>query len=149
MARTRVYLDVCCLNRPADDLSIGRNRLEAEAILSIVAQADREWDLVGSDAVQYEVRQCSDPVRRTAALELASSASSTVVAGQAEYARAAELIRLGIGDLDALHVACAEAGGCDVMLTTDDRLLRRASRHQAQLQVRLENPVAWLMEQTP
>lgn len=32
----RIYLDVCCLNRPLDDLSIGRNRLEAEAVLEDV-----------------------------------------------------------------------------------------------------------------
>jgi hypothetical protein len=31
----RVYLDVCCLNRPLDDSSQDRIRLEAEAVLLI------------------------------------------------------------------------------------------------------------------
>ncbi|NCQ83408.1 MAG: type II toxin-antitoxin system VapC family toxin [Microcystis aeruginosa W13-18] len=29
---------------------------------------------------------------------------------------------------DALHLAFAEAGGADVLLTTDDRLLRKAQQ---------------------
>jgi hypothetical protein len=38
---------------------------------------------------------------------------------------------------DALHLTCAESGGADVFLTTDDRLRRRAARLVDVLQVRL------------
>ncbi len=34
----------------------------------------------------------------------------------------------------------------DVFLTTDDRLIRRANRIRARLQVRVENPYIWLQE---
>jgi len=33
---TRLYLDVCCLNRPFDDQSQDRIRLEAEAVRVIL-----------------------------------------------------------------------------------------------------------------
>ena len=34
----------------------------------------------------------------------------------------------------------------DVLLMTDDDLLRKASRNKATLDVRVENPVKWLIE---
>jgi hypothetical protein len=44
------YLDGCCLNRPFDDQSQPRVRLEAEAVLSILKMADdRESEILGSD----------------------------------------------------------------------------------------------------
>ena len=57
-----------------------------------------------------------------------------------------ELERLGFRAYDALHLACAEEGGADVLLTTDDRFLRRAERHGNILRVQIENPILWLLE---
>lgn len=34
----KIYLDVCCLNRPFDDQAQTRIRLESEAILLIIAR---------------------------------------------------------------------------------------------------------------
>ena len=48
--------------------------------------------------------------------------------------------------LDALHIAYAESGGADILLTTDDRMLRRAKHFRSQLRVRIENPYTWLEE---
>ena len=41
---------------------------------------------------------------------------------------------------------CAESGRADILLTTDDRMLRRAKRFRLQLRVRVENPYTWLEE---
>ena len=60
--------------------------------------------------------------------------------------RAMELEGLGFQAYDALHLACAEEGGADVLLTTDDRFLRQAQRHGRVLTVQIENPVLWLLE---
>ena len=60
--------------------------------------------------------------------------------------RATELARRRFKTYDALHIACAEAGKADVLLTTDDRLLRKATRLRRLLQVRVENPIVWLIE---
>lgn len=143
-----MYLDVCCLNRPTDDLSIDRNRLEAEAVLAIVAHASEgDWDIATSTAVEYEVQQCTDPLRQRVATKLASVARVSVAIVQAHYNRAAELARLGFGQLDALHIASAESANCDVMLSTDDRLLKKAGRNAKAMKVRVENPLQWLLEQ--
>jgi len=56
-----VYLDVCCLNRPFDDYSQERIRLESEAVLLILERCQGEvWQLLGSDAVDYEVSRIPD-----------------------------------------------------------------------------------------
>ncbi|CCI31850.1 hypothetical protein MICAI_2180007 [Microcystis sp. T1-4] len=38
--------------------------------------------------------------------------------------------QLGFKFYDALHLAFAEAGGADIFLTTDDRLLRKAQQYR-------------------
>ena len=148
MRRQRLYLDVCCLNRPTDDLSIDRNRLEAEAVLAIVAHASQgDWNIATSAAIEYEVQQCTDPLRQRVATKLVSVACVSVTIEQRHYNRATELVRMGFGQLDALHVASAESADCDVMLTTDDRLLKKAGRNAKALKVQVENPLQWLLEQ--
>ena len=60
--RTRVYLDVCCLNRPFDDQTQARIRLESEATLIILAHCEQgrlEW--VGSEALTWEIDKTPDP----------------------------------------------------------------------------------------
>jgi predicted nucleic acid-binding protein len=60
--------------------------------------------------------------------------------------RARELEALGFAGVDALHLACAEAGRADVFLTADDRLLQTAVRHAPLLHVRVANPLAWVQD---
>ena len=51
----RIYLDACCLNRPFDDQSQDRIRLESEAIVLILNRAERtELDWISSSVLVYE-----------------------------------------------------------------------------------------------
>jgi hypothetical protein len=50
----------------------------------------------------------------------------------------------GILALDAAHLAAAEIGGAEVVLTCDDIMVRRARR--LDLSLRVVNPVAYLQE---
>lgn len=60
--------------------------------------------------------------------------------------RAGRLVQQGLGTFDALHLACAETIQGTALLTTDDRLVRWAKRHANVLQVKVVNPVSWLLE---
>jgi hypothetical protein len=61
----KIYLDVSCLNRPFDDESQARIRLEAEAIRLIVERIDAgEWQHVSSDAAVLETEAIPDSDRR-------------------------------------------------------------------------------------
>ena len=61
----KIYLDVCCLNRPLDDHTQDRIRLEPEAILTILSHvSDKKWQMIGSDVIDYEISKTPDPDRR-------------------------------------------------------------------------------------
>jgi hypothetical protein len=49
-----IYMDCCCLNRPFDNQLQDKIRLESDAVIAILSRcADNEWQLVGSDALDY------------------------------------------------------------------------------------------------
>jgi predicted nucleic acid-binding protein len=75
---------------------------------------------------------------------LAAYGKRSIPVGKAEIIRAQKLETLKFTSFDALHIACAERGKADVFLTTDDKLLRVASRHADKLRTRVENPLTWL-----
>jgi predicted nucleic acid-binding protein len=77
-----------------------------------------------------------------------SGITHSITLGTAELGRALDIRAMGFRDADSLHLACAESGGVDVLLTVDDQLVRTAARHAQQLHVRVENPVTWLREQS-
>lgn len=144
-----LYLDVCCLNRPFDDQSQNRVRLEAEAVLSLLEMAEeRTVNVLGSDIINDELAQNPDNERREKVELLLALASSHVTLTTTIEQRAEELQKRGIPPLDALHLASAEEAGADCFLTTDDKLLRRASRCQSELKVKVENPAKWLIQIT-
>jgi predicted nucleic acid-binding protein len=142
----RIYLDVCCLNRALDDLSQDRVRLEAEAVLSIYRHCRKGlWLLIQSDALDAEISRTPDS-RRKAQVSLALSiAQIQVPLDPSIRQRALDLTQLGFKSFDAVHLATAEVAMADILLTTDDRLLRRAMRCQEQLRVKVANPVHWLI----
>ncbi|MGI9107483.1 MAG: PIN domain-containing protein [Pyrinomonadaceae bacterium] len=145
----KVYLDVCCLNRPFDDQTHDRIHLEAEAVLLILTHVERgRWQWIGSETLDYEIERTPDSERRLRVRLLATAVDHRVLIEAAEEARARELEALGFHALDALHLSCAESGGAEALLTTDDRLLRLAVRFSAQLRIRVANPLTWLQEQT-
>lgn len=142
-----IYLDVCCFNRPFDDQSQSRVRLEAEAVLSILKMAeDRKVEVLGSDILDDELSQNPDDEKREKVELLCQVASSHIALTTAIEQRAAELQKWGIAPLDALHLASAESAPADYFLTTDDDLLRKASRRRSDLKVKVENPAKWLIE---
>jgi hypothetical protein len=142
-----IYLDVCCLNRPFDDQTQERIRLEAEAVLRILVKFQiGDWQLLGSEAFDDELENTPEGTRKRQMRLWAALAISKVNITEQIESRGLELAEMGFKDYDALHIACAEVGNADVFLTTDDRMLRLAVRHSGMLQVRVENPLRWLLE---
>lgn len=94
----------------------------------------------------FEIGKTPVEDRRERTLELASCSGERVSIGAAETERAALLITLGFKPFDAMHIACAELASADILLTTDDRMIRLAARLGAQIRIALSNPVSWLQE---
>lgn len=143
----KVYLDACCLNRPFDDQSQPRVRLETEAISLILGKLHkREWDWIGSEILLYEVRQNTDLDRKQRVLSFVALAHQTVETSKIVLNRAEELEDIGFDSYDAIHLASAEDAQVDVFLTTDDQLQKVADRNKNILSFIVENPVKWLEE---
>ena len=144
----RIYLDSCCYNRPFDDLSQEVIRVESEAVLSILTKGlDGEHEIIGSDAIEYELNQIKDPVKMQNVLDLYQESIKLQIDETDEINnRSREIMTLSnIHFLDSLQVACAEAGNADVMLTTDYKLEKMASH--LQLKLRVVNPVRFVLEE--
>lgn len=124
----RVYLDNCSFNRPFDDQAQARIRLETEAKLYIQdsVQAGR-LDLVWSHVLDLENAANPSEDRRIAIEYWREEATLDVGETDEVIQTANRLANLGLKPKDALHVACAIAGGADYFVTTDDRILNRNS----------------------
>ena len=144
---TKIYMDVCCWNRPFDDQTQARVHLEAEAVLAVVSEIEGgQLQLLHSEVVDLEIANAPDLKRRERLQALIPRRHRYVRHEQRMSSRALELEQRGFSGIDALHLACAESAGADVLLTTDDRLLRLASRHEKVLRVRVANPLAWMQD---
>jgi len=144
---TKVYLDTCCLNRPFDDQTQERVRLEAEAVLAILSRIEKgEWDWVGSEVLIDEIEQTPDTQKLSRAKLLSGFIQENVEIGEKEARRAKDLQKEGFQVFDALHLACAESAKADVFLSTDDRLLKLAKRMSKRLKTRVVNPLVWVEE---
>jgi len=143
----RIYLDVSCLNRPFDDQSQPRIRLEAEAVQTILKQIQNGfWTHSSSEMAEIEILAIPDSDRRTRVALLLPEKSAIVRLVPGIWERSAELGTMGFKAADAMHVAAAEAARAGVFLTCDDRLNRCAQRNRRQLRVQVANPLEWLKE---
>ena len=143
---TRVYLDACCLNRPFDDQTQGRIRLETEAIVHVlraVEEGHLTW--VSSEVVAFEISRCPDEDRRLGVEALLRRATEMVTISSSALERAKFLRASGLKEFDAMHLAVAEAASAAVLVTTDDRFIA-AARLQPSSVVRVLNPVTLAAE---
>jgi predicted nucleic acid-binding protein len=144
----RVYLNACCLSRLTDDQSQARIREEAEAVEQVLVGVRRGTaQLLSSEALVDEVRRNRSMERRAEAQTTLSLAVTSIEIGEAVVLRAQNLVGLGYGPFDALHLAAAESAGADVLLTTDDGLLKRTARKLGNPRIPVRNPLSWIKEQ--
>ncbi|MBI3958843.1 MAG: PIN domain-containing protein [Chloroflexi bacterium] len=123
----KIYLDSCALQRPLDDKTQMRIRLEAEAILSVLELCKRgEVELISSEALEFEIEKNPLGTRREYAESALGSARYRVAMNDTVELRAHTFRNFGIQPLDALHLASAEEAAADYFCTCDDRFLKRA-----------------------
>lgn len=141
----RVYLDMCCYNRPYDDQSQIKVSLETQAKLHIQALIrEKKLELASSYMLRYECSQNPFEMRRNAILHFVDENARYYVdvdrLNEVEE-KAEEMIRTGIKYKDACHVASAILSGCDCFLSTDIRLLKHRRND-----IIMVNPVEFIAE---
>ena len=140
----RIYLDNCCFNRPFDDQSQIRIKLDAEAKLKIQEEIRfGNIKLVWSYILDYE--NSKNPFierkehikgwKKYAEQDIHENAELTVFANT--------LNEKGFQKLDSLHIACAIFMKCDYFLTTDDSILKKAALLD---EIHIDDPIGFIKE---
>lgn len=143
----KIYLDTCCLNRPFDDQNQDKIRLEAEAIILIIYHLESfDWEWVSSEVIDYEINQTVDQQKRFRVNLISRYAHKVINLEKEILVRGKVLEKYGFRTYDALHLACAEYGNCQIFLTTDEKLLKLGSRFSDKINLKVFNPLDWLKE---
>ena len=136
-----VYLDNCCFNRPFDNQTPVRVRLETEAKLAIQNEIRGGLlKLAWSYILDFENEANPSEGRRESIRRWRQYASTDTSEVPAIVNRAIGLHRSGLKKMDSLHVAAAIEMKCDVFLTTDDGVLKRRGVIQG---IRILNPLEY------
>lgn len=122
----RLYLDLCCFNRPYDDQTQSRIRIETEAKVIIQQKLkEGECELLWSSILDFECSKNPFPEHRMAIMSWRQMACAVVMADPPVLDEARRLMAYGVSEFDALHAASSMAGKADLLVTSDDRLLKR------------------------
>lgn len=141
----RVYLDMCCYNRPYDDQSQIKVSLETQAKLHIQDQIQKgRFELVVSYMLRYECGQNPYEMRRKAIMQFVDTHTAAYVGLERKEKiefMAAEIMNTGIKFKDACHLASAIYAQCSYFISTDKRLLRYQTDR-----IRLVTPIEFVAE---
>lgn len=127
----KIYLDNCCYNRPYDDQSQMRIHLDTQAKLHIQNMIkQRKFELVTSYILDYENSKNRSLQKKMAIDKFMKEYAAYYVSNKNENALsnyADKIMKTGVKEKDAYHVACAVMAECKYFITTDDRLLKYQS----------------------
>ena len=146
MMKSRIYLDVCCFNRPYDDQT--QQRIHFEAVAKLMVQSfivKGNIDFVWSYVLEFENAKNPFPEKRNTILAFKQFASEVIQPNPVIDRIANNLQGIGMKAYDSLHLACAIHAKCDYFLTVDDRVLNKHSND-----IKITDPVIfinqWLKE---
>ena len=123
----KCYLDMCVFNRPFDDQSDLRVKLETVACQMIFEKIQKkEVELVWSFMLEFENELNPFTERKNEIALLSRLARHTVEPNQDILAKAEGVEQCGIKGNDAVHLACALISDCGYFVTCDDRIIQRS-----------------------
>jgi predicted nucleic acid-binding protein len=124
---TRVYFDCCCLQRPLDDQTQPRIKIESEVVIALLnaVQAGNIL-LLNSEALEYEIGRIPDNLRRDEVFAVLALSKEYIKLTDATEALAENLEKHGIRPMDAVHLALASTARADFFTTCDDEFLKKA-----------------------
>jgi predicted nucleic acid-binding protein len=122
----RLYLDLCCFNRPFDDQSQLLVRLQTEAKLAVQNSIrGGTHTLIWSAVLDLENADNPDMERTAAIGQWKSLAEVDIATTSVVEQLASTLSGNGLKPMDALHIASAIEAGAGCFLTTDKQILRK------------------------
>ena len=135
------YIDNCCFNRPFDDQSQMRVRLETEAKLSIQAEVrSGKIELAWSYILDYENDANPNEERKESIERWRRLARVDTTETSAIVAAAEDFCSRGLKKKDSLHLASAVVLDCEIFFTTDDGLLKK---RRTISEIKILNPIEY------
>jgi predicted nucleic acid-binding protein len=136
-------LDTCAFNRPFDDQTQLKIKLETEAKLFIQKGIlDNKYELVWSYILEYENNQNKFDDRRNAIYDWKQIARIHCIENDEIIKYAEDLKNRNIRTKDALHIACSVYTDSDYLVTTDKQLFNLRIND-----IRIINPLTFISEQ--
>ncbi|MBW1927507.1 MAG: PIN domain-containing protein [Deltaproteobacteria bacterium] len=140
----RLYLDNCCFNRPFDDQSQIKIRLETEAKLKIQEEIiSGTFQLIWSYILDYENNRNPYQERKLRIKKWKRYAIEDVEENPVVIETAKILNKKGFHKIDSLHIACAIISKSEYFLTTDDQILKRARLLN---DIKINDPIGFIKE---
>lgn len=141
--KIKIYMDLCCFNRPYDDQSTDNIHLETEAKIYVQKQIrQKKIELAWSFMLDYENSQNTNQVVASNIIEWADIAVTKIIPSPSILQLSKKLNQeFGIDPKDAIHVACAVSEKCDYFLTVDRKLLKKINKNGI---IHALNPVDFL-----
>jgi len=138
----KLYLDVCSYNRPFDNQSQMKVRLETEAKLYIQSGIrEGKYLLAWSYMLVYENESSPYEEKKKAIAPWKEIANSYCPSSDGVISKEREIMKLGIKAKDALHIACAIISGCAYFITTDNKLTNKNIHG-----IKIINPIDFIRE---
>ncbi len=140
----KIYLDNCCFNRPFDDQSQLRIKLETEAKLRIQEEVRAgNLELAWSYILDYEngknpYEDRKERMKGWKKYAVTDIQENTEILKKADY-----LNSIGLKKMDSLHVACAIISRCNYILTTDDNILKQSETLEG---IKVDDPIGFIKE---
>jgi predicted nucleic acid-binding protein len=140
----RIYLDNCCFNRPFDDQSQIRIRLESEAKLRIQNDImENKFELVWSYILEAENNLNPFEERTNAIAGWKRPTVVEIKENKKILKMANKLKEIGLRSKDTLHISCAISAGCKYFLTTDDKIL---NKNNSIKEITIIDPIGFIKE---
>lgn len=141
----RIYLDMCCYNRPYDDQAQLKVAMETQSKLHIqMLVREKKLELIVSYMLRYECSKNPFEMRRNAIFDFIQENAAGYVGDDRKKvieAKATEIMKTGIKFKDACHVASAIYAGCEYFISTDARLLKYNTQ-----EIKMVTPIEFIME---
>jgi predicted nucleic acid-binding protein len=138
----RIYLDNCCFNRPFDNQSNIRVKLETDAKLYVqmmirTGKIELAWsyilDFENEANPFFERKYTIEKWRHLSTVDIDENNDIILISRNFE--------KIGLKAKDALHLACAVASGCEYFLTTDDIIQKKTQNVK---EIKILNPIEFI-----
>lgn len=138
MKKNRIYIDNSSLNRPFDDYSHPKIKIEAVAVLLIlrIIEEKKSLILINSDIIIFENSKNPYIENKMWIEKFLNIANYYQKINSEIKKRAEEIEKMRIQSIDALHLSSAEYAKADYFITSDRQIIKN---YKGQLKIVLPN----------